>query len=193
MIKESMGLNFEIARRREVGKDNSGIPKQATRCTDEEVSGLLQEIWIKEIHFYNDTRYCINGGLFALEGYEVEESDFESKVFHGQLHPTVEDYNWYRGFAIKANGGKVLIFSGWMQPWREYGAPDPIVCLLGKVSRETVLGVIQSYCSGISNHIVKVRNALKVAKEAYDKAKENGASDEEAQKEHGIAYNNAMK
>lgn len=179
-MREPMGMNFEIARMREIGKDNSGLPEGAVKCTDQEINRLLQRTWTKEIRFYNDTRNCINGGLFALASYEVEESAFNHDTFNNQLTPIVEGYPWYRGFAVKVDGGKVLIFSGWMQPWREGGAPDPIVYtlgleggapdpvhVLGGLPRETVLGVIRTYCSGIRAHILKERRALIIANGVY--------------------------
>ena len=193
MVKEFVGLNFEIARKREVKDGNSGLPKGAVKFPDKEVDRLLQEMRIEEIRFYKDTHHCINGGLFALVGYEVEESDFHSPTFNDQLHPTIEGYDWYRGFAVKVNGGKVLILSGWMHPWCEGGAPDTIVYLLGEPPRETVLGVIQTYCSGILNHILKARIALRVAQEAYEVAIKRGCSVDEAEKERGIVYRDAMK
>ena len=146
------GLQIERARVRKIKKGNSGLPKEAVKCTDKIINKLLQETWVKEIKFYNDTKRCIRPVLDRV--YKFEESSFESQLFAKQLHPVVEGYDWYRGFSIDVNGGKVLIFSGWMQPWYTGGAPDPIVYVLGGVCREDILKAVQAYCQGIERQIV---------------------------------------
>lgn len=146
------GLRYLQARKREIKDDNRGLPSGAVKCTDKKINELLQKIWIKKIRFYNDTNCCINRPLFE-ESYKVEESGFESELFAKQLNPIVEGYIWFRGFAINVSGGKVLIFSGWIQPWRRGGAPDPIVYVLGEVYREDVLKVVQAYYQGIERQI----------------------------------------
>jgi hypothetical protein len=104
---------------------------------------------------YHDTDgHCIKLDRSIFGGYVTEESGNDSNIFANHLHPEVEGYAWYRGFAIKTNDGKILIFFGWIQPWGEYGDnPDPIVYLLGDVSRDALLKVIQACCASIQDQI----------------------------------------
>lgn len=194
-----MGPNFELAREREVKDGNSGLPQGAIKCTDAKINELLQKMHIEEIRFYNDTNQCINGGLFALKGYEAEESDIGNQIFNGQLGPEVEGYRWYRGLAIRAGGaGRVFIFAGAMQPWREGGSPDYIVYSRGHLSREEICKVVSAYCSGILSYIAKQRFEMKKrmakfeAHEAYKKAKEKGANNMDALNVYNKAYDAAM-
>lgn len=198
--KQDMGPNFELARKREIKEGNFGLPQGAIKCTDAEIVGMLQKIHIEEIRFYNDTNHCINGGLFALKGYEAEESDFENQIFNGQLDPEVEGYRWYRGLAIRVgDAGRIFIFAGAMQPWREGGSPDCIVYSRGRVTREEIFKVVRAYCDGILSYMTKQRFEMKKrmakfeAEEAYKKAKEKGSNNMDALNVYNETYDAGMK
>lgn len=197
--EKDMGPNFELARNREVKEGNFGLPQGAVKCTDVEISGLLQKMHIEEIRFYNDTNRCINSGLFALKGFEAEESGFGNPLFSSQLNPEVEGYSWYRGLAIEAGEGRVFIFVSNMQPWYEGGSPDYIVYSRGRVSREEILKVVSAYCSGILSYIAKERFVIKKriskseAEKAYKKAKEKGMNNADALNVYNKRYDAVMK
>ncbi len=198
--KKDMGPNFELARKREIKEGNFGLPQGAIKCTDAKINGLLQKMHIEEIRFYNDTNQCINGGLFALKGYEAEESDIGNQIFNGQLGPEVEGYRWYRGLAIRSGGaGRVFIFAGAMQPWREGGSPDYIVYSRGSLSREEIYKVVSAYCSGIISYMAKQRLVIKKriakfeAEEANKKAKKEGSNNMNALNVYNKTFDSAMK
>ena len=196
---KDMGPNFELSRKREIRDGNSGLPKGAVKCSDAEIEKLLQEMHIENIRFYNDTQICINGGLFTLKSYEAEASGSKNKTFNNQLHPEVEGYNWYRGFAIKVDNGMVFIFTGMMQPWREGGSPDCIIYSTGYVSRKDVLKVVNVYCSGMLSCFadtrleIKKREAIFEARKAYKKAKAKGMNNMNALEMYNNTFNTFMK
>ncbi len=144
---------FAKARKRKILDGNLDLPKGAVKCTDRTVIELLQKTWIEEIQFYCNTKRCLRNDFSVFKGSEVEKSGYGGSIFPTHLHPVVEGYRWYRGFAVDIKGGKVLIFCGWLQPWINGGAPDPIVYLLGEVAREDVLEVAQAYCLSRENQI----------------------------------------
>lgn len=156
----------------ELQQVDDGLPVGARRFDDPEVAHLLGEAHGQEVDLYNDTNICVNAGLIedtqirGLEDFELEVSGFNSRTFKGKLHPRVGGYNWYRGIAVKVNRSRlpcldqnqVIIFSGFMQPRLKDGAPEPVVYTRGRVSREAVLEVVQSYTTGIISYINEVRS-----------------------------------
>lgn len=149
---------------------NDGLPEGAKKFEDKKVAILLQEMWNKEVEFFETTKIGTNGGLDrgnknvpGLERFEVEISEPESEVFKGKLHPKVEGTSWYRGIAVKADAydlnNLVLIFSGWMEIDTEGGAPPPIVYTVGYVPDQTVRKVIQAYTMGMSTYFNRLRSS----------------------------------
>jgi hypothetical protein len=144
IMSELIAHGFEEARLRQIKDGNSGLPEGAVKCEDREVAQLLQEMWVEKIRAYFNRHYS-SGSAFSLAGYKVEESSADSPTFSGELHPRVEGYIWYRGIAIEVENGKVILFFGWMQPWLEGGAPDPICYTVDNPSRASVLQAIRAY------------------------------------------------
>lgn len=195
---KGMGPNFELSRKRKITNDNSGLPKGAMKCTDKEIGRLLEQVQVEKIRFNEYAGFSVGPGDFALKGCEFEESDFDSCTFNYQLSPTVEGYSWYRGFAVKVDGGMIFIFAGWMRPSDEGGAPDPIVYSTKGLSREEILKVVRIYCSRILSRIAEERLGLRkqakqIAKEAYQKAKAEGANNMKALDVYNKAFDAAMK
>lgn len=133
--------------RRNEGSTGFDLPRGFVPVTDSEVARLLAVMKTKEIEFYNvsDGHMVPRGVGFA--DYSVEESGSDSKTFNNSLHPEVGGYTWFRGFAVSLSGSQRIIFlAPWLQPWREGGAPDPMVYAPKGVATSEVLKVIRDYC-----------------------------------------------
>jgi hypothetical protein len=66
------------------------------------------------------------------------------------LHPEVEGYNWFRGLEVPTGeDSAIIIFTPWMQPWRQGGAPFPTLYAIGDPSPERVREIVSDYCSAL--------------------------------------------
>ena len=68
----------------------------------------MATIETSQIEFYNVSNgYLVPKGV-GFDGYEVEESGFDSATFNGNLHPVADGYSWFRGFAVNLESAKEL-------------------------------------------------------------------------------------
>jgi len=199
MTRKVKDENFENSRKRVEKKGNSGLPEGAVRCKDSDIGEMLIKMQIERIRLYNFAGFSGGDGSSAFKDCECEESDFHGQTFNCQLHPEVEGYYWYRGFAITVDGGKVFIFTGWMQPWYEGGSPDPIVYSTKLLAREKILEIVTKYCTWILNRIakswieIKKGIATREAKEAYKEAKSEGMNNMNALSIYNKTFKESMK
>lgn len=77
----------------------------------------------------------------------VEESDFGSEFFGGQLHPRVDDYGWYRGYRIiYGPGAEMILYTPWV--WPQDSRPS-LLFVTGGISAEVVEDAISWYANRV--------------------------------------------
>jgi len=144
---------------REPQEDKLAILPYAEKLEDPDVINMLRAYWDAALDVYETRpdRELDHERLAALRAdflakYDIEESDVDRGSFNGQLHPEVEGYNWYRGYQITLKGTpqhrleSVYILAGWLQPWKEGGAPYPIAFVDKGFSPDTARQMIADYC-----------------------------------------------
>ena len=156
MTIESRFIDVRIRREKSTFPNaNTGLPQGAVRSLNHEIRDILALEWIESIAQYNITKVSDNAdgvsrtlaALLKDRDIEVEASSSNNPTFNNQLTPKVEGYDWYRGFAFKSKEtqGEVFIFTGWMQPWYDGGAPDPIVFTRGNVNDLHLFLAVKTY------------------------------------------------
>lgn len=160
IVDHSRARRFEP----EAGEEGFDLPEGAQKMDNPELARLMGVDRVQEIEYYEVSEGWMVPGRVGLEEFDFEESGFESQMFKGRLHPRAEGYYWYRGYAVNLQavqdlgdvvmpGRQVIILRGWLQPWREAGAPDGLVYVRGGVTEEEAIEVISRYCRGRQEYI----------------------------------------
>jgi len=160
-IVKSKKLTFGDIIYREAGSDNSGLPKDAVKCSFPELDKALLGFHQKALALYK--RY----GLYPVQYLKIQEdsrhagnlveereSGFDNESFGCKPHPVVEGYEWQKGYEFKYQGGSLFILSGWLKPDCKGGAPLPIVYKTGVTfdDETEVLRVVENfYARGYEN------------------------------------------
>ena len=159
MGKEQVQMPFV-----DINFGNEGLPDGAKKFEDTLTAELLEKMWQQEKDFFNQTRIPTDAesDVVRLRKFELEISGPESSTFKGVLHPKVEGNSWYRGIAVTVDENypsrKVIIFSGWMQPWIKDETQASIVYTIGEIPAKTVREVVYLYTS----HILSSTNKFKI-------------------------------
>lgn len=116
------------------------------KCTDQKILIRAESIFDREQTFGVTTSVEATD----LPQYEIEISDSASMLFGNQLHPVVEGYEFYRGYAFKIGSGIIMIFVGWTPPQQGH---IPLVYTKGNFLPEVVQDVVDDFFSKVAYKI----------------------------------------
>lgn len=100
-------------------------------------------IWLAEQFLL---RQEIGRNMFSIQPsdlpmYDIETSENGGKLFNYQIHPVVEGYEFYRGYAFKLGNGIVMVFIGWSLPEKTH---IPLVYTKGNFRPEVIENVVNN-------------------------------------------------
>lgn len=138
------------------------LPSGAKRHDEKEVRKVLDALRQKDIDFYERTQRCTNGGVQYLQSFGAIESgekefmkhtDKHKMLFNDELHPEIDEVNYYRGIAIPRKNGTILLYTPWIPKQRKETFQ---VYTVGKVNDAEVLEVVKAYSERMGKHIDRV-------------------------------------
>lgn len=157
---------FFVSRTRvDVKEGGADLPQGAVKFTDPATRWALAMAQIETIHFFVDTGQgqCINGLPETPAFAAFKQMSFPPDVPKSWMsrHPEVEGYEWFKGYQVKVGRGRLLLFTGWMHPHIEGGAPDPIIYTVGDPSQNLVRAVAVGAAYDLIDFIQTSRVRLK--------------------------------
>jgi hypothetical protein len=139
------------------------LPNGAIKHEENAVRQMLDVLRKNEIDLYDKTHFCLNGGVKHLRGLGAIESgdgwykdngnpDRQSRhFFNGELHPTIDGVNYFRGIAVPTVSGAILLYTPWITS--NARADTYQVYKMGAVPDVVIFKVMSTYCEGMDEKI----------------------------------------